>query len=93
MHATFLLGNLHCSDKAKKALNRTPLDLIARHAVNDHGIISKQEAQQNVVAMEYCGEIISRYLIDPTKPKRGHVLVITTASWGDTHVQLESEKP
>lgn len=91
MYATFLLGDLHVSEQARAALGRMPLDLIARHAVNEHGQITPREAKRNEQSMNDAGEIISRYLIDPTNPSLGHVVVITDASWGQTNVILESE--
>lgn len=91
MYSTFLLGKLHVSELARNALGRMPLDLIARHAINEHGDITPREAKRNVRSMNDAGEIISRYLIDPTNPRLGHVLVITNETWSDTSVKLESE--
>lgn len=50
-----------------------------------------REARRNEKAMKDAGEILSRYLIDPTNPKLGHVLVITSESWSETNVKLETE--
>lgn len=47
MYANFLLGNLRVTEPAKIKLKRIPLDLIARHAVNDHGNITAREAKCN----------------------------------------------
>ncbi len=91
MYAAFLLGDLHVSEQAASALKRVPLDLIARHAVNEHGHITVREARRNEKAMKDAGEILSRYLIDPTNPKLGHVLVITSETWNETNVKLETE--
>lgn len=91
MYANFLLGELHCSDAVCAALGRTPLDLVARHAVNEHGQITPRENMKNQRAMKEVGEILSRYMVDPTNPRLGHVLVITSECWSDTHVKLESE--
>ncbi len=89
MYANFLLGELRVSDDAREALGRTPLDLIARHAMNEHGRITAAEAQSNARSMQDLGEIISRYCVDPTNAKRGCVLVTTSPNWLDTSVELE----
>jgi hypothetical protein len=91
MYANFLLGELHVSDVARITLKRIPLDLIARHAVNEHGQITARERANNQQAMRDLGEIRSRYMIDPTNPRLGSVLVVTCETWSDTRVTLESE--
>lgn len=91
MYANFLLGNLRVTEAAKIKLKRIPLDLIARHAVNDHGNITAREAKLNALALKRTGTIMSRYFIDPTDPKQGSVVVITHETWDDTVVQLEDE--
>ena len=91
MYSNFLLGNLHITDAARERLGRTPLDLIARHAVSDHGVVGAKQLQKNRIAMDNAGQIVSRYIIDPTDESQGYVLVITSESWGSTTVQLESE--
>lgn len=91
MHANFLLGTLSYTEAALKALGRVPLDLIARHAINDHGKLYLHEIRANREAMTTCGQIISRFSIDPLDPSQGNVLVITTESWDETAVQLENE--
>ncbi len=91
MFANFLLGHLRVTEAAKIKLKRLPLDLIARHAVNDHGNITPREAKRNELAMRRTGEILSRYPIDPTDPKQGSVVVITHETWDDTVVCLEDE--
>ena len=40
MQANFLLGALAITPQAQLILKRIPLDLIARHAVNEHGLIT-----------------------------------------------------
>ncbi len=60
MYSNFLLGTLRVSRAAKVKLKRIPYDLIARHAVNEHGDISKQETINNLAAMKTVGEIMSR---------------------------------
>lgn len=91
MHANFLLGEINTTEKAYDALGRVPLDLVARHAINEHGQVTPTELKQNMIAMKTGGPIISRYSVDPTDRRKGKVVVITTKSWGSTHVQLESE--
>jgi len=91
MYSNFLLGTLRVSKGAKVKLKRIPYDLIARHAVNDHGDLTKTEAHNNVVSMKTVGPIMSRFQIDPTNARSGKVVVITRASWDETLVKLESE--
>ena len=91
MQSNFLLGALKISDGARAALRRIPHDLIARHAINEHGSLSIRERRCNEVGMKTLGEIISRYPIDPTDPSLGHVMVVTEAHWGETAVVLEEE--
>ena len=91
MQSNFLLGEISTTEKAYDALGRVPLDLVARHAINEHGMATARELKQNAIAMKTGGPIISRYAVDPTDPRKGKVVVITTKSWGSTHVQLESE--
>lgn len=91
MYANFLLGNLRVTEAAKIKLKRLPLDLIARHAINEHGDITAREAKRNELAMKRTGMILSRYRIDPTDPSQGSVVVITHETWDDTVVQLEDE--
>ena len=78
MQAKFLLGSLQISEAAKLKLHRIPYDWIARHAVNEHGNLSRREARRNEISMKSLGEIISRYAVDPTRVDSGNVLVITT---------------
>lgn len=91
MYANFLLGTLSVTEAAAARLGRTPLDLIARHAINDHGVITQAEARRNQISMKRLGPILSRFQIDPTDEKQGHVLVITDEEWKSTTVQLEEE--
>lgn len=91
MYSNFLLGDISTTEKAFAALGRVPLDLVARHAVNEHGLATARELRQNAIAMKTGGPIISRYYIDPTNHRKGKVVVITTKSWGATQVQLETE--
>jgi hypothetical protein len=91
MHANFLLGTLSVTEAAKLKLHRIPTDLIARHAVNDHGHITPRELHRNVIGLKTLGEIISRFAVDPTDPSAGTVLVVTEAQWAQTVVKLEDE--
>lgn len=91
MYANFLLGNLAVTEAAAARLGRTPLDLIARHAVNDHGLLSREEHAQNVKSMRTMGRIMSRYPVDPLDPSAGFVIVETTESWAETTARLEEE--
>lgn len=92
MFANFLLGTLGISAAARERLHRMPLDLIARHAVNDHGKLSLPEKRANEASMASCGVILSRYPIDPTDHAAGNVLIVTNESWAETTVYLESEE-
>ena len=74
------------------ALKRIPYDLVARHAMNEHGSLSAREQRCNELAMQTVGEIMSRFRVDPTDLDQGNVLVITRASWGETLVKLENEE-
>lgn len=89
MRSNFLLGELIVDPVAKQALKREPFDLIARHAVNDHGRASLRQHRLNLASLNTAGEIVSRYPVDPTDPDSGHVLVITHIGWDRTTVKLE----
>lgn len=89
MYSNFLLGTLEVTEAAAARLGRTPLDLIARHAVNDYGYVTAKEAKLNAISMKHAGPIISRYMIDPTDPRQGYVEVITDESWTKTVVRLQ----
>lgn len=91
MHSNFLLGTLRITEGAKIRLKRIPYDLIARHAINEHGLLSKRESRRNELSMGTAGEIRSRYRIDPTDAALGNVIIITYATWDETIVKLESE--
>lgn len=91
MYANFLLGALSVTEAAAARLGRTPLDLFARHAVNDHGVLTKDEMKSNMKSMRSMGRIISRYPVDPTDPASGFVLIETDESWGQTEAKLEGE--
>lgn len=91
MYANFLLGTLAVTEAAAARLGRTPLDLFARHAVNDHGALTKDEMKNNMKSMRSMGRIISRFPVDPTDPGAGFVLIETDESWNETVAKLEGE--
>ncbi len=91
MYSNFLLGNLRITEGARMVLKRVPYDLIARHAVNDHGTLTKREARRNELSMKKIGAIMSRYRVDPTNDSLGNVIVITHATWDETLVKMENE--
>lgn len=91
MYSNFLLGQLIVTPAAKEKLRRTPMDLIARHALNDYGVVTALERKRNSIGMKGAGAIRSRYPVDPTDPTQGRVLVETEAGWGSTTVKLEDE--
>ena len=57
MHANFLLGTLIYEESVEAAIGRNPLDLIARHAVCDHGIVSRRQKVRNRIALDEHDEI------------------------------------
>lgn len=91
MHSNFLLGKLVVTKAVLMKLKRTPFDFIARHAVNEYGNITPAERRSNNASMKRVGPIMSRYMIDPTDPSQGHVIVITDEDWETTTVSLEGE--
>lgn len=91
MFAKFLLGSIKVDDSVRHELGREPLDLIARHAVCEHGVASPRRCKQNLLALAEAGEIQSEYLADPLDPTAGTVLVITTAGWGETCVTMKKQ--
>lgn len=89
MQANFLLGSLKITEPARMLLKRIPLDLVARHAINDHGLVTADEQRENEKSMETLGLIISRYRADPTKRRSPNVMVETCVGWGETIVSVE----
>ena len=85
----FLLGQLKIDDEATKKLGRCPLDLIARHAINEHGRVTAAELAENRRSLKDCGAITSRYMVDPTDLTAGFVIVKTSDGWAETTVTLE----
>jgi len=91
MRSNFLLGTLLVTNRARKALGRDPLDLIARHAINDHGLADLKQHKLNLKGFREADEIVSVYHVDPTNRKKGRVLVVTAPNWSSTTVKLEGE--
>lgn len=89
MQTNFLLGTLRLTETARLALKRQPFDLVARHAINEHGEVTAKELEQNIQGMKSSGPILSRYKIDPTDPNSKHVLVITKNTWAETIISVE----
>ncbi|WP_020227321.1 hypothetical protein [Acidovorax sp. MR-S7] len=48
MFNRFLLGRLTVDNAVRRALQRTPLDMVARHAVGDFGVVSVEGVQNFV---------------------------------------------
>jgi len=93
MFSKFLLGSLHVDDNVREILGRTPLDLIARHAVCDFGCTPPRTWKLNEMALTSGDEIISEYPVDPTNKKLGTIRVTTEAGWGNTHVVFVKRQP
>lgn len=89
MQTNFLLGTLQLTAEARMTLKRLPYDLVARHAVNEHGIITSRERRRNAESMLRHGPIISRYIADPTDPKTRFVRIETDATWSTTLISIE----
>lgn len=89
MQSNFLLGEIKLTAPVRATLKRVPLDLICRHAINEHGNISKHEARNNEIGMETLGAIISRYKADPTDPRSPNVVIYTRETWDETVVYLD----
>ena len=89
MMSYFLLGALDVSPAAQKLLGRVPMDLIARHAIHDHGNVTKAEVADNLKGADEGGRILSRYRADPTDPKSKSVLVVTHEGWAKTTITLD----
>lgn len=91
MYSNFLLGELNVHENVLRVLQREPLDLVARHAICEHGLVSEREREHNAIAIKTGDAIVSRYLIDPTNPARGRVMIVTRKGWDSTTVQLEAD--
>ncbi|MGK3274337.1 hypothetical protein ACSLNH_11830 [Comamonas kerstersii] len=92
MFSKFLLGSIKIEDPVREVLGRTPLDLVSRHAVCEHGVVSPRRLKQNALSLSDAGEIQSEYLINPLNPKDGSVLVTTREGWGETVVTIKKYK-
>ena len=93
MHANFLLGTLIYEESVEAAIGRNPLDLIARHAVCDHGIVSRRQKVRNRVALDEHDEIVSEYHLNPLHPEDGSIRFTTSAGWGETVVSIIPPPP
>ena len=91
MQSNFLLGKLTMTEPARMALKRHPYDLVCRHAINDHGEISKDEQTMNDIGMKTLGPIMSRYKSDPTDPHSPNVIIFTKDTWSETLIALETD--
>lgn len=89
MQTNFLLGTIQLTEDALRALKRVPYDLVARHAINEHGAITLREQKRNILSMQIMGPIVSRYRADPTDPKSPYIRVETSAKWGETTISVE----
>lgn len=89
MQTNFLLGALLLTDPARMALKRQPYDLICRHAIGEHGSITKAERAMNERSMQTIGPIVSRYRVDPTNPRSRNVVILTKNTWQETLIALE----
>ena len=89
MQTNFLLGSLQLTERARMTLKRLPYDLVARHAVNEHGTITARERKRNALSMLTIGPIVSRYRADPTDPRSPYVRIETSADWGTTTISIE----
>ncbi len=90
MRSNFLLGTVHLTEAARMALKRQPYDLLCRHAINEHGHITKAEEKANAESLKRLGPIVSRYLVDPMKPKGTKIKITTMADWQDTLIEIDA---
>lgn len=89
MQSNFLLGAVSMTPSARLALKRVPYDLLCRHAINEHGLLTQKELAANRLSMVTCGSIKSRYVANPTNPKSKHVIIETDETWSNTVIRLE----
>ena len=89
MQTNFLLGAIEITEPARLLLKRVPLDLIARHAVNEHGTLTRAERARNELSMKTIGPIKSRYRVDPTKTFTPHIVIETDKGWSTTIIRVE----
>lgn len=91
MQSRFLLGQIRATPASREALGRVALDLVARHAICEFGVISRRQILRNITAMDEMGEIQSRYYADPTNKRKGFALVTTTPGGEETIISIEGE--
>ena len=89
MRTNFLLGELRITEPARMALKRIPYDLVCRHAINEHGLVTRKELEANLHGMQTLGAIVSRYKADPTDPASKFVVIRTSDTWDETVITLE----
>ena len=89
MQTNFLLGSLKLTEQARRTLKRLPYDLVARHAINEHGVITSRERKRNALSMLTIGPIKSRYRANPTDPRSKYVVIETDATWSETIISVE----
>lgn len=88
MFNRFLLGQLTFDSAVRKLLQRVPLDLVARHAIGDFGMVSPEQRKHNLRAMETGEEILSEYLANPHEPDGPRIRIVTCEGWKNTHLSL-----
>ena len=93
MFSKFLLGTLKVDDAVKQILGRTPLDLVARHAVCDFGVVSPRQYKANLLALEEAETIVSEYLVELGSEESGRVRVTTRTGWDRTDVTWIKPQP
>lgn len=93
MFSKFLLGEINVPDSVTEILGRSPLDLIARHAVCEFGVISPRQHKLNLQALELADEIVSEYRVDPIKDDLGRIRIVTRPGWGSTDVMWIKPQP
>lgn len=86
MFSKFLLGDLVIDDSVKRVCGRTPLDLLARHAVCEFGLVTPRQYKINLRSLEEVDEIVSEYRVDHTTEDLGRVRITTRQGWDRTHV-------
>lgn len=89
MQTNFHLGALRLTEPARMVLKRQPYDLVCRHAINDHGNITKRKRDMNDASMKTLGPIMSRYKSDPTDPRSPNVIILTKSTWHENLIALE----
>ena len=89
MISRFLLGRIIIEDSVVKVLSREPLDLVARHAVLEHGLVNRRRVVLNHKGvMHRDSDIVSEYWCDPEDPLQGRIRVTTAADGSETVVSF-----